>query len=1525
MPIDWNNLRSWNGDQRSAFEELCCQLAHAEAVPPGSTFFRKGTPDAGVECYWRTPTGDEWGWQAKFFRQGMGQSQWQQLTKSFDSALQSHPNLKKYIVCLPQNLPDDRKKNRKNAAQKWEELCESWQTKAKESGRDIELVLWDETQLGLRIAKPEHQGMHWFWFDSERRLTLPWFRDRLDEAIANAGDRYTPKVHVDLPIAKIFDGLGRTPEFFQRIEELIASVHEKYRRLDRRVDKDALSTDYALLDDQHSRLSASLHSLLPKESGSGFAPLCLENVNELAQSLAEMSKDIENKLQQMAAKVEADLPESKRQSYFRNEEVENLRGASYRLRDLQDVLYNIAEFVQSDESRLANHPALLLTGHAGLGKTHLLCDVAIHGLQLSQPRLLLHGAHFSDSEPLQQIVSQLGLNCSVDQFLGGLAAAAQAHNSPVLILIDAINEGTGNALWKKYLAGLLARLRKYPWFGICLSVRSTYEDLVVPPAISQDVLIRVEHHGFDEHEAEAVHRFFAEYEIAPTYPLLVPEFSRPLFLKLFCTAIKNCGLNHVPPGIHGISALLEFFLESVNQKLSGPEFLDFNKNDRIVKKAVETLCTKLATSDREFIERTEAETCINSIHPATGHSKSLFAHLQHEGVINVDRWRLEEGFREVVQFAYQRFANHLISKYLLDQYLDEEHPERSFKKQGRIGRLFKNEGDGLQRSGLLEALSVQLPERTGKEFFELVQHLAGSQVVRRAFVESIAWRDKDAFTEKTRAYINAEVLRHDDTRDEFWNAMLMIAAVPDHPYNADRLHECLLRYPLPDRDAWWSIFLHEHWGEGGPLNRLIDWAWADSNKDGFTDEVVRLGATTLVWFLTSSNRFLRDRTTKALVRLLENRVPVVLRLLGDFADVDDPYVRERLYAVVYGVSMRCRDHAAAGQLATQVYDRIFKNQRDVPVHIRTRDYARGVVERGLALNTALPIDVQKIRPPYGSRWPKKQPATESALRRRMSTKKPSDANLAIEHLVRSVTSDFEDFKKYVISGVHVWSKVRIGQDAPPTKKERFDVYRATLTTRQRDALDTFKVLKGADTRTLSSILKPGVSEEERDNLCRSEEAKLRKTLRKGSQKEQLFETEALPYIERPYGDDRRFDAEFAASWVLQRVVELGWTSKRFGNFDQRVYRFRYDGRSAHKAERIGKKYQWIAYCELLGRIADNFQMNGVFSTWDDDVYDGPWQVKRGRDIDPSMLLASVPRDNWTPSTPSWWFPCFPMQWESNIDHFNWLQKQSNLPDPKCLIQVEGQDAEAQWLNLDGYYVWEEPTPAKEDRYSIARRQLRYWINSFLVRSASSDEFFTWLSTVDLNESLLDSSSGEYRIFLGEFYWSPAYQTQDNEYYGREGWTKGRQETMPSEILATTEGYVRESGTEDCSVDDTVLMELPCKQIVEGMRLSWGGKNSEYIDKYGKLMAFDPSVCERGPEALLIRRNDILRYLEREGLEIFWTVGGEKIQIGGSHRHQEYQGRLEIGGFYRIVDGELTGHIHPKFKSREDRDENSPRS
>ena len=214
MNVNWQSIRPLNGAQDKAFEELCSQLARCEA-PERSRFERKGAPDAGVECYATLEDGTEWAWQAKYFHT-LGASQWSQIDSSVRSALKKHPRIAHYIVCCPLDLPDGRSGNGLSAHDRWNRYVAKWRNLATDAGTAVEFTYWGSHELLNRLARPEHSGRVRFWFGVPT-MDAAWFQRRVDEAVATAGPRYSPELHIDLPIAEEFEAFGRTEWFFDNV------------------------------------------------------------------------------------------------------------------------------------------------------------------------------------------------------------------------------------------------------------------------------------------------------------------------------------------------------------------------------------------------------------------------------------------------------------------------------------------------------------------------------------------------------------------------------------------------------------------------------------------------------------------------------------------------------------------------------------------------------------------------------------------------------------------------------------------------------------------------------------------------------------------------------------------------------------------------------------------------------------------------------------------------------------------------------------------------------------------------------------------------------------------------------------------------------------------------------------------------------------------------------------------------------------------------------------------------------------
>lgn len=1505
MSINWQNLRPWNGSQNAAFEELCCQLAAYEQAPAGSIFIRKAPPDAGVECYWKLPNGDEWGWQAKFFLSPPDTSQWHQLDESVKTAIEKHPRLTSYTVCLPIDRQDPHVDQQKWFMDNWKDRVEKWQVWAQEKRMSVEFNYWGEHEICERLSREEHRGRHLFWFNKEL-FSQQWFENRIEEAIANVGPRYTPELNVGLPIARLFDGLGRTPELYKRIKILYGEIKRAYSSAHSRKAEEVAKEKFDLLRNSENSLLSIVESVEETKINPINFDLMAQLASESWEAAWECARSLEDAAEEEKKKATSLMDKKEQKSYSQHEdfgyERHNLYKLLANLKDLKD-------FAQSTETSLANISALLLVGNAGTGKTHLFCDVARQRTLSSLPTVLLLGGQFNSSEPWSQIVQLLGLSCTKEEFLGALEARAQARRAKAIIFIDALNEGEGTKLWNKHLAGILTTLSRYPWIGIAVSIRTSYERTVIPEGLIPSRLVREVHHGFADHEYQATKTFFDFFGIErPAIPLLVPEFQNPLFLKLFCQGLKNRGFIKVPSGLQGITAIFNFFIGSVNEKLAKPEYLDFDLNSQIVQKAVAKLAETMAEKNSTWLPREEAQATINAFLPHTGYENSLFRHMISEGIIAENRFRVgDDEWCEGIHFSYERFTDHLIAKHLLDRHLDSESPSDSFLPDRPLGSFLKDEWASWCNRGLVEAISIQIPERIKKELVEIVPTCADFQSVREAFIESLIWRDPNSITEATRRYVNEHIIQYEDTHNQFLNTLLTVSSNPKHPYNADFLHKNLMQHELADRDAWWSVFLHYQYGEHGAVDRLVDWAWSAEEKSHIDDEAIRLCGMALTWFLTTSNRFLRDRTTKALVSLLTKRIHVLRKIIREFLNVNDPYILERLFAVAYGCAMRSLDNVAIGELAKDIYEWIFKDGTPPP-HILLRDYARGIIEVTLHRGVELDIDVQKVRPPYKSDWPSEIPSKEE-LEKEYSDKEYGYLKFSI--------MNGGDFDRYIIgtnSGYFEWSSCRLGEPRKPSRKEIYEDFVKSLTKNQQKAWEYYHNIP---IEVLFPFLKEIVGEktckaskEEIESAIEKAKQSFRKTL--GKKKLNIFEQHVIPYLNNPGKDEYCFDLSIAQRWIFQRVIELGWKPELFGDFDKNM--IRYDrGRDARKPERIGKKYQWIAYHEFLARVSDNFEFRG--DSWSDRTkkYEGAWQISV-RDIDPSCLLQKTEREKWQSHTNTWWFPVSYDAWDTKPNDVEWLKSSEDLPAMEPLIEVTKPDDGSKWLVLDAYYKWEQLTPPEEERFEILRRDMWYIINIYIVRKSDAEELFEWAKHQNFWGRWMPESRDVYRIFLGEFYWSPAYSYHCTPYYGYEEWTQGNNNRIPKEVLVTAESYLWERGY-DCSIDDTISIYTPCKWLVDRMGLRWNGVEGHFIDIQGNLIAFDPSVKVSGPGALLINKDALLRFLNENGYDILWTILGEKRIIGGGMSQSEWKGRLEINGVYRIYNEKFEGVINAEYRFR----------
>jgi hypothetical protein len=1529
---DWHTIRPIEGSQNTGFEELCSQIARIEK-PPEAEFIRNGPPDAGVECYAVATDGPEWGWQAKYFW-SLGTAQWRELDESVETALGKHPRLVRYIVCLPFDLPDARLKGKQSARDKWMLHVEKWQKAASLKGHTVDFILWGSSELTGYISRQEWSGHLLFWFDM-RYFGPEWFRSMLDEAIHSAGARYNAALNVELLIADEFSVFGRYTEYYTGIYDLFRPVLKETADFCRQYES-ITDQNKPSIDDCKSTirlLASDLRSLR-------FRPDIFPSLDGIIAKIEQAKKTTEE--------INLALYKFGEERRLRKDGESN--ASSYQSDPLQDAHYYLsrieADLDRIDEeikhaAKVAASAVLLVKGDAGSGKTHLLCDIAELRLKRGMPTVLLMGQQFTTHEdPWTQLIRNIGLGAmSPGDFIGALEAAAEAADCRALIMVDALNESEWRQVWQPHLAAFIARIKRSPWIGLVLSVRSSYLDAIIPKEILAEMPL-IEHRGFEDREFDAVKSFFLYYKLElPSTPLLDPEFRNPLFLKILCEGLEKSGQHRIPRGIYGISSVFKLYIGALSEKIA--QELRYDPHENLVHKAFDEIARELLTTHKGWLPRDRAKELCDALLPHRDYPDSLFHALVTNDLLSEGIGGFEEERTGVVYPAYERFSDHIMAKSILAGIGNAGELKTAFSPVGQWGYLFEKES--YSSTGVLEALCIQLPERFSVELPSVAPSFMQRCDAGDVFGKSIIWRSKDTFSEETLDLFN-ELVVPQGTANTL-EILLTIALVPGHAWNAYFLDRNLKRMTMPDRDAWWSIYLHQVWGAKGAIDRIIEWAEAVDSRDPIDSEVVILASIVLAWTFSSSNRFLRDRATKALVSLLSGRLDAAMKLIERFADVDDPYALERVAAVAYGVSMRSNDSAAVGTLAQYVYEIFFANGPP-PVNILFRDYARGVVERGLFLGAQLDGDVTRIRPPYGSPWPD-IPSEEEIKPYMPDWGKGSydSGSLAWARYEISSSVMNEDFARYIIGTnfsdrSHSWLSLRLGETfVPPIEQLASFIYR--LNDEELKAWETYKVALGDanenaaerlwllirsfqepkyDDGETNSEIKEG---QDNDNEHEREDAwsELKDLLGEGRSIELqnlLSEVENYRSFKRPGG----FDLRIVQRYILNRVFDLGWTVERFGEFDR--YHVSSHGREARKAERIGKKYQWIAYHEVLAYIADNFQYKSGYSDEPETTYNGPWQEFL-RNIDPSCTLKRI--EGGTPFTghaASWWSPHKIRDWHLDETPSTWVCHLDDLPKLKSLISPSNERDGSHWYNVDGSFVWEcRHAEAEDDEsdYDSLMRDVWLSFNCYIIRVDDSTSLMRWAKKQRFTGRWMPDSPEYSRAFLGEYPWAPA-ANEMSPASGEELWIDPDR-ACPAPVMVTSAAYHLGASEFDCSTDrEGGSINLPCPEIIAGLNLEWDGHSSAFLGKAGNIIAFDPCVIEKGPSALLLSREPLLSYLRIHGLTLWWTIVGERRNHRGMEEESFYEVEYSGACLLDVTSGNVGGFMK-QFAIEVAKDETGP--
>lgn len=1342
-------------------------------------------------------------------------------------------------------------------------------------------------------------------------LSRAWNDTHLKQIREKAGKRYSPELNVDLPISEIFDGLTRSKQFYYSIKKR----HEKLRSV-----FDLISPTYENKDLQKSysdlsRVITAILDTLSSIKDYDTTTIPWKNVTRRIAKAEKLSWKLLAKIRDEKSKaVNLNISDKNHQPKF-----ERFEADIHYLYEIQSQLHYFRELSSGVLARLSNTPFLLLNGVAGTGKTHLLCDLVENRLKEAAqlPAILVFGEFFNhENELWKQVAGQLRLANVYGKLkiLAALDKAGNRNNCRSLLIIDALNESKPMSFWKTNLNKLVKDIKEYPHVALIVSIRSGFEDQILSKTVSS-FLVHEEHRGFRFREWQAVTKFFNEFRLPlPEIPLLMPEFQNPLFLLLFCKAFerKKNTKRLIFQGHEGANYIFEHFVDSVSKRIA--KQFNVNSGPGIWDKIIKKVAAEMVQQNNDRVSEEKVIEIAKSAYPMLDHKKLLGEIEKNLLLIKVNLSAPESGgeAKFCYRFPFQKFSDHLIGRYIFKNYRSSRKTAKEFfSKNTEIGKFLSDSWN----LGIVEALSIQAPEQlNGVEFFEIAPYINESLLVD-AFIQSLIWRRPEAFgvqQQKAIEYINKKVMRHDHEQTKLLNAFLSVASIPAHPMNANFLHRHLSQIPMPKRDAWWSVFLHDQFGEKESVDRLIEWGWSGHDKSHISDDAIKLCCIALTWFLSTSSRSIRDKATKALVELLTNRLSLIAELAEKFKNVDDPYIIERFCAVAYGCVLRNRtDKKSLAKIGQWFYDNVFKNQKP-PTHILARDYARGVVETAVNRG-AITVNIDYVRPPYGSKWPQRIPS-EKVLRKKYYSEDLSQGKnreyLGIWSSVMANFGSLGDFGNYIVnSTLSHWSGRRLGANET-RKKDQLEVFKKILGKERLDLFNKIDPFFGIDFNKIMEKInlskyriseKKGHDEQGFDEQERMEQTRKHENIKAfkkslSSAERKYYEKEIEPYLGggTQINDPKdRFDSGLGQRWIFNRVVQLGWRKKLHGQFDKYVNNNNIS-RSPHKSERIGKKYQWIAFHEFLALVADNFEFKR--DGWLEEpqgIYDGSWQLTI-RDIDPSCTLQDDRKASSDMPIVKTYKEDYSV-WEHKATHSTWLKTKNDLPEPKSIIRTK--DAKGtEWLVLEGSVDWQEEPLSEE--YRVPTRRLWYMLKSYLIKKKDLGEIYKWATRQDFYGGWMPESHEFYHVYLGEYPSSPScFQYSDLDKWTDRG--KHGSDKLPGKVMITDKGYQSSGSSIDCSTENSIYVKLPTKLIIDEMKLQQVFTDGRFFNTKRKLVAFDPSVYNKQmPHCLFIRKNMFCSFMKKKGYSILWTLLGEKNMIGGNTVGQPL-GWLKVSGVYKL--------------------------
>ena len=848
--------------------------------------------------------------------------------------------------------------------------------------------------------------------------------------------------------------------------------------------------------------------------------------------------------------------------FLRNNKVEENDNENnnklYELSKVSNNLYRIKEYVKSQ--------IIVVNGDGGTGKTHLLTKIANDLIDREVPAIIFYGQTIYKFEEYIKYIEQ---KMKIGDLFAEIAKVSEQNGETGIIIFDAINEARQN---QKDLIEYLINNIKGKNIKLVISYRNGDVDKKTLSILNNYPNITL--YGFSD-TVEAAVKFSEHYNIEIGEILESNYASNPLILKIFCEEYADKGQAKGQRGYNTATFVFERYFTRISQNIINELGVVCNGGSVITgkifwNKIAKEIAQLMVRQCRTYLFINEFVSIVDNLNLNISSTKIIEKLVVHK-LIEANNMYIGNNQRRITyKFSFQRQSDYLIARYLLNTKDESESWNDFLNKQTTIKMLEDN-------MSLIETLVEHIPIRTGKELFEFYDDKV-LYSFNYSYLLGLRYRSKESFGENIQAkqkeilnYIKLANLNEED----FFDWMITLSSsmlVTYHPLNVVHYFSKLMsKLKNNVRDMYLKDFLNIDIIRTriNSISKIPYYADLSKFNYNLKQNFVQL----FFWLLSVSDREIRDKSTKALTAFLVSDLTLIDELIDIILSVDDQYIIERFLCCIHSAHILNNDNDLL-KIHYHKIEKIFCSKQIS--NIRIRHYL-------MSLNHLCnDRKIIKTKKTFNNICKKPGLTIEYISKRDFykllnKTGKYNNVMFSISHM--------GDFARYIVESrlrdfIYYDKKVY-----DRFKKEKQELI-SSLTTRQKYLYDKMII-----TSKQMEINERKMYEEVNYDINKILELSLNNT----NKYETLFNSSLGERKKEKLNNlntniekckNKEIPEELYMTIILKKMFDLGY-NKKIEQYDKN--RYSYD-RHEHRIERIGKKYQWIAFFELLGECITNLKI-----------------------------------------------------------------------------------------------------------------------------------------------------------------------------------------------------------------------------------------------------------------------------------------------------------------------------------------------